>query len=173
MAVEIIKETGSIVEGANSYASLDDADSYFETRLNSSTYTLATDDIKKTSLIQATRAIDNYLTHRGYKIHTNQPLAYPRTGVENIELYNEYKHVFPESKLIEAVCELALHMLSDERLVESSLNGIKSLKIAGSIELVAGELTEDSIIPNHIYRILSEYASKKGSNAGNIKTYRG
>jgi len=173
MSIELIKEDGSIVSDANSYADLDDANTYFSTRLNSTSFVSETDDNKAIALIQATRAIDNYLTHKGYKVLDDQSLEYPRIGYRDLnQNVNQYNYIFPALKLKEATCELAIYMLDDDRLVSDSMNGIKSIKVAGSIEIQTTDKTEDLIIPNHVFRILSKYATKK-SGSGIIKTYRG
>ena len=72
---------------ANSYVTLTEANSYFETAPDSSTWTNKTDDQKNRSLIAATRWIDTFV-FQGDRCDENQALKFPRTNyqVDRVEL---------------------------------------------------------------------------------------
>ena len=72
---------------ANSYVTLTEANSYFETVPDSSTWTNKTDDQKNRSLIAATRWIDT-LVFYGDRCDESQALKFPRTNyqVDGVEL---------------------------------------------------------------------------------------
>ena len=74
-------------ENANSYVTLTEANSYFETVPDSSTWTNKTDDQKKRALISATRWIDT-LVYYGDRCDDDQALKFPRTNyqVDGVEL---------------------------------------------------------------------------------------
>ena len=74
-------------ETANSYVTLTEANSYFETAPDSSTWTNKTDDQKNRSLIAATRWIDTFV-FQGDRCDENQALKFPRTNyqVDRVEL---------------------------------------------------------------------------------------
>ena len=74
-------------ENANSYVTLTEANSYFETVPDSSTWTNKTDDQKNRSLIAATRWIDTFV-FQGDRCDENQALKFPRTNyqVDRVEL---------------------------------------------------------------------------------------
>ncbi len=74
-------------ETANSYVTLAEANSYFETVPDSSTWTNKTDDQKNRSLIAATRWIDT-LVFYGDRCDEDQALKFPRTNyqVDRVEL---------------------------------------------------------------------------------------
>ena len=74
-------------ETANSYVTLTEANSYFETAPDSSTWTNKTDDQKNRALISATREIDN-LVFYGDRCDEDQALKFPRTNyqVDRVEL---------------------------------------------------------------------------------------
>ena len=74
-------------ETANSYVTLAEANSYFETVPDSSTWTNKTDDQKNRALISATREIDN-LVFYGDRCDEDQALKFPRTNyqVDIVEL---------------------------------------------------------------------------------------
>ena len=60
-------------ETANSYVTLSEANDYFDTSPDSSTWTNKTDDQKKRSLISATRWIDTFV-FQGDRCDENQGL---------------------------------------------------------------------------------------------------
>ena len=72
---------------ANSYVTLADANAYFETVPNSSTWTDKTDDQKNRALISATRWIDS-LNYYGDRCDEDQALKWPRNNydVDGVEL---------------------------------------------------------------------------------------
>ena len=85
MAATIIATIKS--ETANSYVTLSEANDYFDTSPDSSTWTNKTDDQKKRSLISATRWIDT-LVFYGDRCDESQALKFPRTNyqVDGVEL---------------------------------------------------------------------------------------
>ena len=72
---------------ANSYVTLTEANSYFETVPDSSTWTNKTDDQKNRSLIAATRWIDTFVFY-GDRCDSGQSLKFPRNNyqVDGVEL---------------------------------------------------------------------------------------
>ena len=72
---------------ANSYVTLTEANAYFETVPDSSTWTNKTDDQKKRSLISAARWIDT-LVYYGDRCDDGQALKFPRNNyqVDGVEL---------------------------------------------------------------------------------------
>ena len=74
-------------ETANSYVTLAEANTYFETVPDSSTWDNKTDDQKNRSLISATRWIDS-LNFYGDRCDTSQALSWPRNNyhVDRVEL---------------------------------------------------------------------------------------
>ena len=72
---------------ANSYVTLAEANDYFETVPNSSTWTDKTDDQKNRALIDATRWIDT-LNFYGTRCDNGQALKFPRNNytIDNVEL---------------------------------------------------------------------------------------
>ena len=72
---------------ANSYVTLAEANTYFETVPDSSNWTNKTDDQKNRSLISATRWIDSFVFF-GDRCDEDQALKFPRTNyqVDGVEL---------------------------------------------------------------------------------------
>ena len=74
-------------ETANSYVTLAEANSYFVTVPDSTTWDNKTDDQKNRSLIAATRWIDTFV-YQGDRCDEDQALKFPRTNyqVDRVEL---------------------------------------------------------------------------------------
>ena len=74
-------------ENSNSYVTLSEANDYFDTSPDSSTWTNKTDDQKKRSLISAARWIDT-LVFYGDRCDDGQALKFPRNNyqVDGVEL---------------------------------------------------------------------------------------
>jgi hypothetical protein len=72
---------------ANSYVTLTEANTYFETVPDSSTWTNKTDDQKNRALIAATRWIDTFVFY-GDRCDSGQSLKFPRNNyqVDGVEL---------------------------------------------------------------------------------------
>ena len=69
----------ALVLGVNSYATLDEADLYFENRLDVAAWSESTDDMKEQALMTATQYIDQ-LSFAGYTTEETQYLAWPRVA---------------------------------------------------------------------------------------------
>ena len=85
MAATIIATLKS--ETANSYVTLSEANDYFDTSPDASTWTNKTDDQKKRALISATRWIET-LVFYGDRCDESQALKFPRNNyqVDGVEL---------------------------------------------------------------------------------------
>lgn len=83
------------------YNTLTEAETYFDTRLNTSAWDDATDAEKIAALTQASRQIDN-LNYKGTKYSATQDLEFPR-GTDT---------TVPD-QIRWAACEIALQLLND------------------------------------------------------------
>ena len=123
MAFTLTVEDGSIVAGANSYASIADADDYFDGRLYSGLWT-ETDDAKKAqALAWSTQILDERLAWRGAPVSTTQPLRWPRAGVLSPDRdTTEAEDAIPV-RVQRAVFELALALLESNRVKGAEKSG--------------------------------------------------
>jgi len=103
------------VNGAdsNTYITLADADTYFESRLYGTSWTDATDDIKNRSLAMATRMLDDLFRFQGTKLTAAQALRWTRAGVYDIDGYYVSSASIP-GPIEEATCEQALELLKSD-----------------------------------------------------------
>ena len=78
MALTLVKEDGTGLATANSYASVADGDAYFEGHLYASAWTAATSGTKAAALVMATRLVDTQFQFNGYRANEDQALQWPR-----------------------------------------------------------------------------------------------
>lgn len=134
---------------ANSYATVSEADTYFDERLQAANWSGDSDD-KKRALIQATRRIDTK-RFEGQKTTTGQALQWPRILAYDDDDV-EYDSTAVPAIVKYAMYEEALRILNDnagstDTFAPTGLEGFKRAKV-GPIEVEidkgfhAGELTD-------------------------------
>jgi hypothetical protein len=159
---------------ANSYATVDEADAYYESRLYADGW-LASGVNKAAALVMATRLLDGFFTWTGdaatqrqssrlpkFAFFTwtgtpstaGQALCWPRTGmlsrnggmIASGEVPNALKN---------ATTELAGQLLLADRTVDNDIEamGITSLK-AGPVSLSFKDLVENKVMPDAVLLLL-------------------
>jgi len=117
-------------EDSNTYISLTDADTYFESRLDSTNWDAATDAVKDESLAMATRMLDDMYNFIGCIASNAQALRWPRTRV-----YDRDGRYLPSdenpTQVKNATCEQALYLLSGDVTTTPVLltQGFKKAKV--------------------------------------------
>src|SRR4051794_6221654 len=79
MALVLIKEDGTGLANANSYASVADGDAYHEAHLYATAWTVSSTGNKEVALAMATRLIDEEFQFNGYRVSSSQALQWPRS----------------------------------------------------------------------------------------------
>ena len=117
----------ALILNENSYVTRAEANTYFTDRLNSDTWTNATDTEKDSALIQATQIIDQK-DFLGYKSVSTQTLKFPRIGLiyDGVDVDGS---TVPK-RVKDAVCELAIWCLSEDYTEPDDLANYKTIKIA-------------------------------------------
>ena len=82
----LIVEDGTMPAGANSFASLADADAYHAARLTEAWADSLAGDKKEAALIRATDWLNRKVRWEGCKTTRKQRIAWPRTGVATQDL---------------------------------------------------------------------------------------
>ena len=128
----------TLTVGTNTYISLADAETYVEgtygPRRDAWDADAATDAIKNTLLVQATRDIDA-LMWRGEKSESDQALEFPRDGEDTDD--DSYD-------LVEAACvEQAMWLLAynNERREAIAGQGVRAVSVGGVSETYGGGTT--------------------------------
>jgi hypothetical protein len=133
----------------NSYITQVDAAVYFDERLHTDTWDDASADDQERSLIHATRILDTYV-------------EWFETPDKTLDIDQAIKN---------ATCELALVQLSGDTQKVDDMNGIKSLKVAGAVEIEKESGSRTSIIAAHIWAMISHLGSSK-ITTGSIEIVR-
>jgi hypothetical protein len=127
----------ALVLNTNSYVSIADADTYFETRIDSANWVDASDEIKEQALVTATALIDDN-AWIGSAVSSSQALAWPRKNA----IYNDDRLGLQvtiaedelPSRVKTAVYEQALHLIDNEDVLMGQSQTFESISV-GSISL--------------------------------------
>lgn len=130
----------ALVVGVNSYASVADANTYFEDRLDVAAWSDATDTNKSMAMVTATSLLDN-LDWIGSVADSTQSLAHPRIGMYNdprLGITIDLADVGIDRRVVTACYELAYHLLNNEGLLDDT-GLVKSVSL--------GQIGLQTIIP--------------------------
>jgi len=169
MALTLIATAGAV--DANTYSTLAEANTYFESRLNATVWAGETDPNKNIALAMATRLFDQGIDWNGLKAASTQALGYPRIGVTDPEGYLVDESSIPDF-LKEATAEFAMWLLSSDRTVEDGMKGMRRMKL-GNLDLTADKYDRKSVMPDFVYQMVREYGVKKRGPARRLQRTRG
>jgi hypothetical protein len=142
----------------NSYVSVSDADTYFETRIDSANWTNAAETLKEDALVTSTQIIDNN-PWIGSAVSSSQALAWPRKNAKYYDPRMGQEISISDSTTPDlvkiAVYEQALHLLNNEDLLAQTTQTYESISI-GSISLTDSnnDVTRISITPAFVIKPL-------------------
>ena len=155
---------------SNSYVTLAEANTYFDSRLHVATWTAATDDDKNRALVMATRRIDQEDFY-GDRETTTQALKFARINIGYLD------GILLDSTiplmLKEAVYELAIHLLSTDMSQPSVDTGAISEAKVGSIAVKYAIDRNDNVstsydeLPPFVESLLADL-SKTVSSGGSV-----
>lgn len=124
----LIVEDGTLPAGANSFASVADADAYHVARLTAAWADELTAAQKEAALIRASDWLNRKVAWAGHKATRTQRMAWPRTGV-----ITQDGEIAPDeipAEVIEACCELAGFFVEQDYLAPLDRGGdIASLSV--------------------------------------------
>ena len=121
----------------NSYVTVNDAEAYFDTRIDASSWHAADVDDKESALVTATLLLDEN-QYIGAAVSSTQSLAWPRKDVSysdpklGLTVYVSQSEVPNRVKL--AVYEMANHLLANQNLLDNTAQTFEKIKI-GSIAI--------------------------------------
>lgn len=127
-----VVEDGSIVDNANSYATVAEANAY-ATDIGNEDWTDLEDSEKETALVRSTYYFDSsYRTRwKGVKMNRYQALSFPRDGVVDEDGYLLGNNLVPD-RLKRAVIDLALVVGADSTVdlfaIDQDLAGVRRKK---------------------------------------------
>jgi hypothetical protein len=142
----------ALVLNTNSYVSIADADTYFETRIDSANWVDAEDEIKEQALVTATALIDDN-SWIGSAVSSSQALAWPRKNA----IYNDDRLGLQvtiaedelPSRVKTAVYEQALHLVNNEDVLMGQTQTFESISVGSiSISDSNGDTTKTPMKPS-------------------------
>lgn len=134
----LIKEDGTGLANANSYANAADGDAYHDGHLYASGWTSASLANKEKALVFATRVIDSQYRFHGFRTTATQALQWPRTRCPDRDTAPDSTGVayfasdhLPTS-LTNATCEMARALLASDRTGSPAGEGIDAIQTSAS-----------------------------------------
>jgi hypothetical protein len=187
MPLTLIKEDGTGLVNANSYADVAEGDAFHEAHLYASDWTGASTATKRKSaaLVFATRLIDAHYQFRGFKAHSTQALQWPREFARDDDALNvpslggliarpEYfaSDVVPKV-LRDATIETARELIKDDRSRDPDGEGLASLALTGTLSIFFDKSDRRPVIPHVAQAMLSkigEYLNRRSGTARLVRT---
>jgi hypothetical protein len=160
----------ALVLNTNSYVEIADADTYFETRIDSAEWTSATDEIKEQALVTASQLVDNH-AWIGSAVSSSQALAWPRKNAiyndDRLGLQVTIAENEVPSRVKTAVYEQALHLVNNEDLLAGTTQTFESISV-GSISLTDSnsDVTRTSISPSVVMKPIRPLIRRGTSGPG-------
>lgn len=148
---------------ANCYIDLTDADAYFAVAIHAALWEAETDDtVKEKALITSTRILDRQ-TWAGTKYDASQELAWPRSGVTDRDGDAVEEDEVPQ-EILDATCELALSLLADTALQDTSSTTSGNLKRvqAGSVQVEYFRPGQSKKFPNIVQELVGPFLRGTG-----------
>lgn len=146
----------ALVLNTNSYVTVAEADTYFETRIDSANWIDASDEIKEQALVTATQLIDDH-AWIGSAVSSSQALAWPRSSViywdDRLGLQMSVDEDVVPTRVKTAVFEQALHLVNNEDLLAGTVQTFESISV-GSISLSDsnGDVSKTPIKPSIVMK---------------------
>lgn len=104
--IDLIVESGAAIPFANSYVSMEYADTYCKDR-NYTTWLTQSEYVRKAAIIKAMDYVDNLFPWKGRKMYKHQTLSFPRVDIIDGDGFDRTGEI-PE-QLKKAVCEAAFY----------------------------------------------------------------
>ena len=153
---------------ANTYATMEEAEAYFDTQLYRDNWEESYDDQKKRALLMATRLLDEHVDWNGVKATDEQALRWPQDNQYDVDGYWVDNATIPLF-LKNATAELAGHLIGSNRTAESDTKGFKEMQ-AGELKLVINPGDRYEVIPESVIAIIGFYGTLL--NASEVKVLR-
>ena len=148
---------------ANSYVTVEEADTYFADRVHSSMWDAFTD--KEGVLITSSQMLDWYFKWKGSKATPDQSMGWPRIGAVRRDGTTIDDLTLP-AELKTAVYEMALGSLLGDRTEDYSMFGLEQVKVSTLMVKANGNnpSTAKEAIPERVSKILSDLYNRGSMN---------
>ena len=184
MPLVLLKEDGSGLANANSYADVADGDAFHEAHLYATDWTAASGANKAVALVMATRLIEAHYQFRGFKAHDIQALQWPRElardddalstpGFISLAQRDEYfaNNLVPKP-LRDATIETARELIKANRTDDPDGEGLATLGLTGTLSLTFDKKDRPPVIPHVAQAMLSKLGEYLKRNTGVVRLVR-
>lgn len=175
MALTLIKEDGSRVAGANSYATVADCDAYHAGHVYASAWTAATGEQNTAALVMATRVIDSQFQFRGRKVADDQALQWPRQDCpdpDSPEVNGVVAEGVIPQVIVDATCELARVLLGKDVTADPNEPGLKSLRLEGTLRVDWDVRKRVAGVPAYVRTMLTRFGEYLGPRGAVVRLTR-
>ena len=173
----------ALQKGKNCFVTINEADDYFNTRINSDAWFNAQGNLVEQALVTATGIIDNLVWSGTATPTETYPLSWPRDITyydtkygEEVDLEDDRtstsEGTIPED-IKQATYELALHLVSNMSTIEKNANGENKVKdlTVGSVRMIFDINTGESNykqLPDPVYMIVSKYLNANAAGSRGV-----
>jgi hypothetical protein len=160
----------ALVLNTNSYVTAVEADTYFDTRIDSANWFAAAIEIQEQALVTATQLVDDH-AWIGSAVSSTQALAWPRSSAIYFDdrLGTQISVAEDEipSRVKVSVYEQALHLINNEDLLAGTTQTFESISV-GSISLTDsnGDVNRTSIKPSVVMKSIRPLIRKGSGGVG-------
>lgn len=184
MPLVLIKEDGSGLADANTYALAADGDAYHEGHLYATPWTVATNANKEAALVMATRVIDGLFQFHGFKRLSTQALQWPRRECPDPDIENGIvpglllirgpylDETTVPAAVVNATCELARALLVEDRTDDPDGEGLSSMSLVGSLRIDFNATERQPIVPLVVQAWLGKFGEYIGRSKGMARLVR-
>jgi hypothetical protein len=184
MALTLIKEDGTGLSNANSYAAVADGDAFHEGHLYAADWTGANSTTKAAALVMATRLIDAFYQFRGFKAHDTQALQWPRELARDddalparvLSLALQRDDYFASDAVpvavVNAAIETARELIKANRAEDPDGEGLATLSMTGILSLTFDKSDRAPVIPQVAQAMLSKLGDYTKQRAGVVRLLR-
>lgn len=147
---------------SNAYVTLDEANTYFSTRLHADNWASASDADKEAAILSASSIIDWYYVYKGTRSVVTQSMQWPRAGI--VIGQDVYASDALPKEVIMATCELALVLLEEDVLEDNALAGLRKVQ-AGPLMIQTadnGRPPSSGQLPEVVYMLLKKFMDNSG-----------
>ena len=169
--IVVVKETGSGLSNANSYASVDDGDIYHDGHLYAAAWTSAVMDKKIPALVMATRLIDAEYQFLGVRSVDSQSLQWPRENCPDPDADDMVPKTVVPKAVVQATCELARELIITDRTASPPGEGL-SFQNVGSTQTGYNKSDTRPIIPAVVQALLAKFGVLIKAKSGAVKLVR-
>ena len=172
MALTLIKETGSGLADANSYAAVADGDAYHEGHLYADAWTAANNASKETALVMATRLIDEFIQFNGVKRSTAQSLQWPRRNCPDPDSKEAVSESVIPPALVNATAELARALLKADRTDDPDGEGLRAMSIEGALAIEFDKDDRRKVLTLRVQVMLAKFGFFRSGRSGMVTLTR-